>query len=413
MNSAEIITIGSELLLPRASETNSSLISKILFRFGIPVQFKSVVGDVEKDIASAVQIALKRAHWVILTGGLGPTFDDVTREAVASALGKPLGLNKKVLDRLKRKFRSRRRPFLKIHERQAWFPKKGILIPNQIGIADGFIMKADRSFLISLPGVPSEMSRMMESTVSSYLSKEKSQKTPILYKRYKTFGISESNLNEILKDLAGSENVDLGLLAKGTGAEVSLLIKNEEPKRAKIRMKEFDQAIKSRLKDLIYGEDDQTLEEVVGLALKKRRKTLSVAESCTGGLVSHRLTNVPGSSAYFNCSSITYSNRSKIEQLGVSPLLIRKYGAVSANVALAMAEGIRKAGKSDLGVAITGIAGPGGGTPQKPVGLVYFGLSDKRGSYWEEARYTADRETFKRFASSKALDMVRHRLLVS
>ncbi len=413
MNSAEIITIGSELLLPRSNKTNSSLISKILFRFGIPVQFKSVVGDVEKDIASAIQTALKRARWVILTGGLGPTFDDVTREAVASALEKPLVLNKKVLEQLKKRFKSRRRAFLKIHERQAWFPKNRILIPNKIGIANGFIMKADRSFLISLPGVPAEMRRMMESTVSSYLSKESGPKAPILYKRYKTFGISESALNEILKDLAGLENVDLGLLAKGTGAEVSLLIKDEETKKAKMRMKAIDQAIKSRLKDLIYGEDDQTLENVVGLALKKRRKTLSVAESCTGGLVSHRLTNIPGSSDYFNCSSITYSNRSKIDQLGVPPLLIKKYGAVSANVALAMAEGIRKAGKSDLGVAITGIAGPGGGTEQKPVGLVYFGLSDKKGSYWEEARYTADRETFKWFASSKALDMVRHRLLVS
>lgn len=412
MNSAEIITVGSELLLPQSNETNSSLISRILFRFGIPVQFRSAVGDVEKDIVSAIQTALKRARWIILTGGLGPTFDDVTREAVAAALEKPLLLNEKVLERLKRKFRSRKRTFLKIHERQAWFPEEGVLIPNKIGIAEGFIVKSDRSYLISLPGVPSEMRQMMDSSVSSYLLKKIGTKTPILYKRYKTFGISESNLNEILKDLARLRNVDLGLLAKGTGAEVSLLIKGERSKRAKTLMKELDQTIKTRLKDLIYGEDDQTLENVVGLALKKRKKTLSVAESCTGGLVSHRLTNIPGSSAYFNCSSITYSNRSKVDQLGVSPLLIRKYGAVSANVALAMAEGIRKAGKSDLGVAITGIAGPGGGTRQKPVGLVYFGLSDKKGSYWEEAHYTVDREMFKWFASSKALDMVRQRLLV-
>ena len=412
MKSAEIITIGSELLLPRSNETNSSLISEILFSLGIPVQFKSVVGDVEIDIIKAIETALNRADWVILSGGLGPTLDDVTRDAVASALGEPLTLNKKVLGRLKRQFQSRGRRFLKIHERQAWFPKRCQLIPNKIGIAEGFILKTNRSYLISLPGVPAEMRHMMESVVSSFILKNSGAKYPLLYKSYKTFGISESNLNEILKDLNGLEDVNIGLLAKGTGAEVSVLVKNEKLKIAKQRLKSLDQTIKSRLKGLIYGEGNQTLEAVVGLELKKRKKTLAVAESCTGGLVSHRITNIPGSSAYFKCSLITYSNQSKIQQLGVSSHLIKKYGAVSPKVALAMAEGIRRVGQSDFGIAITGIAGPGGGAPpNKPVGLVYFGLSDQKGSYWEEARYTVERETFKWFASSKALDMVRQRLL--
>ncbi|MBI1823151.1 MAG: competence/damage-inducible protein A [Nitrospirae bacterium] len=410
MNGAEIITIGSELLLPWVNESNSSRISQILFSLGISVRFKSVVGDLKEDIAHAIDTALKRSHWVILSGGLGPTWDDVTREAVAASMGKPLILNQKVLQRLKKKFQFRKRRFLKIHERQAWFPKEAVLFPNSIGIADGFMMKTSDSFLISLPGVPAEMCGMMESVVSNFILKNSGPRPALLYKSYKTFGISESQLNEILKDLTGVQNVQIGLLAKGTGAEVSLLIKELKMKRAKEQLRKFDQTIQSRLKNLIYGVGEQSLEKVVGQELARRKKTLSIAESCTGGLVSHRLTNIPGSSVYFNGSAVTYSNRSKIEQLGVSPSLIKKYGAVSPGVALAMAEGIRTVSQSDYGLSITGIAGPGGGTSRKPIGLVYFGLSDRKGNYWEEARYPVDREAFKWFASSKALDMIRHRL---
>ena len=208
-----------------------------------------------------------------------------------------------------------------------------------------------------------------------------------------------------------TRNVIFGLLAKKTGVEISLMMKEKTKQALDKKRKEMDKEIKNRLKNLIYGEDDQTLEEVVGQQLKMRKKTLSVAESCTGGLIGHRMTNIAGSSAYFNNSAITYSNIAKIKQLGVSPLLIKKYGAVSPKVALAMAEGIRKTTQSDIGVAVTGIAGPGGGTPKKPVGLVYFGLSDQKGLFWEEARYVVDRETFKWLASSNALNMLRLRLM--
>ncbi|MBI1819170.1 MAG: competence/damage-inducible protein A [Nitrospirae bacterium] len=408
---AEIIAIGSELLLPEATETNSSLIARMLFSLGVQVQFKTVVGDFEKDIGRAVQTALKRARWIILSGGLGPTEDDVTRRGVASVLGKPLAFNKKVSGQLQKKFKARGRLFLKIHERQAWFPQKAILIPNKTGIAPGFILKEKDSFLISLPGVPSEMRQMIESTVSPFIKKKRGAESTLFIKRYKTFGISESAVNEALKDLMGAPGVTFGLLAKKTGVEVSILIKEETPQEIKKALREIEARIKERLESFIYGENDETLEGVVGRQLKNKKKTLAVAESCTGGLLCHRITNVPGSSAYFNSSAVTYSNEAKVKQLGVPFRLIKKYGAVSAKVAMAMAEGIRKTSRSDFGLAVTGIAGPGGATAHKPVGLVYFGLADQKGLCFEEARYTSDRETFKWFASSKALDMMRLRLL--
>ncbi len=407
---AEIIAVGSELLLPEATETNSSLIARILFSLGVQVQFKTVVGDFEKDIGRAVQTALKRARWIILSGGLGPTEDDVTRQGVASALGKPLAFNKKVSGQLQKKVKARGRLFLKIHERQAWFPQKAILIPNKTGIAPGFILKEKDSFLISLPGVPSEMRQMIESTVSPFIKKRGAENT-LFIKRYKTFGISESAVNEALKDLMGATAVTFGLLAKKTGVEISILIKGEKPQEIQKTLREIDVGIKKRLENFIYGENDETLEGVVGRQLKNKKKSLAVAESCTGGLLCHRITNVSGSSAYFSSSAVTYSNEAKVKQLGVPLRLIKKYGAVSAKVAMAMAEGIRKSSRSDFGLAVTGIAGPGGATAHKPVGLVYFGLADQKGLCWEEARYTADRETFKWFASSKALDMLRLRLL--
>ncbi|MHB8481261.1 MAG: competence/damage-inducible protein A [Nitrospiria bacterium] len=414
-NSAEIITIGSELLLPDAAESNSSFISRILFSLGIPVQFKTVVGDFEKDIARSILTALKRSKWVFLTGGLGPTEDDVTRQAAAAALGRALTLNKKTLEQIKKKFVKRGRQFLNIHEHQAWFPKKSVLIPNENGVAPGFILKEKGAFLISLPGVPAEMRQMTQTTVSSFILKNrggKSGQNTLFFKKYKTFGITESSVNETLKDLMATENVIFGLLAKGTGVEISLMIKDKKPIKVDQKRKEMDKAIKNRLKNLIYGEDDQTLEEIVGQQLKKKRQTLSVAESCTGGLISHRITNVPGSSTYFNNSTITYSNASKIKLLGVPAQLIKKYGAVSPRVAMAMAQGVRKTGQSDIGIAVTGIAGPGGGSIRKPAGLVYLGLSDQKGLFWEEARYFGDREAFKWLASSKALDMLRLRLTV-
>ena len=412
-NSAEIITIGSELLLPDSVETNSSFISRTLFSLGIPVQFKMIVGDFEKDIARSIQTALKRSKWVFLTGGLGSTEDDVTRQAAAAALGRPLTLNKKILEQIKKKFVKKSRHFLNIHGHQAWFPKKSVLVPNENGTAPGFILKEKEAFLVSLPGVPAEMRQMMQTTVVPLILKNHGQQSALFFKKYKTFGITESSVNETLKDLMEIENVIFGLLAKGTGVEISLMIQDKNLKNIDQKQKNLDKIIKNRLKNLIYGENDQTLEEMVGHQLKKKRQTLSVAESCTGGLISHRITNIPGSSTYFNSSTITYSNASKIKLLGVSPQLIKKYGAVSPRVAMAMAQGVRKTGQSDIGIAVTGIAGPGGGSTRKPVGLVYLGLSDQKGVFWEEARYFGDREAFKWLASSKALDMLRLRLAVS
>lgn len=407
---AEIISIGSELLLPEGRETNSSEIIPRLLSLGVEVKCRSIVGDDRKEIASAVREALRRTRWVILTGGLGPTEDDVTREAVAEALKRPLVLNLRILKQLQVKFSGRGRRFLKIHERQAWFPEKAVLISNETGIAPGFILKEKAAFLISLPGVPSEMRRMMEEA-ASFISGRIRRKNTVLFKKYKTFGISESEVNEAIRELFSDEEMTVGLLAKGTGVEIFLVSRGKTASGARSRLLKTGREIKKRFNALIYGEDQETLEAVVGGLLKKRGMTLSVAESCTGGLASHRLTNISGSSAYFNGSVVSYSNEMKSRILGVPKGLIRKFGAVSSQVVSAMAEGVRIAGKSDLGLAITGIAGPGGGSAEKPVGLVYFGLADGKKEAWEEGRYFVDRAAFKLFASSRALDMVRRHLL--
>ena len=417
MNTAEIIAVGSELLLGGRVDTNSLFLSEALAEHGIEVRFKSVVGDDVDDIGVAVTNAAKRAKLVLITGGLGPTVDDVTREAVARITGNPLRLRPRALDSITTRLQSSGRPVTKNQRRQAFLPTGAILFRNAAGIAPGFAVEWKRCRIFCLPGVSHEARRMCTESLLPLLRQEGLLSSAIETRTIHTFGLLEGEIdNRIAGIIPAASPFRLGLLASPLGVSVSLTrSENMEKRRAgKGPPMKFDVSLDSLMDDVIamlgqhvFSIDGQTMEEVVGRHLRDRGFTIALAESCTGGLIAHRLTQVAGSSAYVDRGVVCYGNRAKIELLGVSESSLRKYGAVNAQVAKAMAQGIRTRSKVDVGLSVTGIAGPGGGTTHKPVGLVYVGLATSRQSYTKKFQFHGERETIKLRSSQAALDMLR------
>ena len=417
MTTAEIIAVGSELLLGGRVDTNSIFLSELLAKQGIEVRFKSVVGDDVTDIGVAVTNAAKRTKLVLITGGLGPTVDDVTREAVARVIRKPLRLRSRALESIKTRLQASGRPVTDNQRRQAFLPAGAILLQNTAGIAPGFAVQWKRCRIVCLPGVSHETRRVCTESLLPLLRREGLLSSAIETRTIHTFGLLEGEIdNRLAKLIPTPSPFRLGLLASPLGVTVSL-VRSEDVKRRRagtrssknsdVSLDDLMDDVIARLGQHVFSIDGQTMEEVVGQRLRARRFTIALAESCTGGLIAHRLTQVPGSSAYVDRGVVCYDNRAKIELLGVSESLLKKYGAVSARVAKAMAEGIRTRSKVDVGLSVTGIAGPGGGSARKPVGLVYVGLATLKESYAKKFRFHGEREAIKLRSSQAALDVLR------
>lgn len=408
---AEILSVGTELLLGQITDTNAAYIARELAALGIDVYFKQTVGDNPQRIQDTLRLALGRADAVLVTGGLGPTEDDLTVEAVAQALGEELVENPQVSDHVRRFFAARGRSPTPNVFKQALIPRNARVIPNTRGTAPGIHLERDGKMIFIMPGVPFEMEGMMRDYIIPVL-RARTSGLIIQSLVLRVTGEGESAVEMRIKDLlAGTAptiapyaklgEVHLRLTAKGT-AEV-----------AAAQLAAGERLVRERLGDLVYGRDDETLEAVVGGMLAARRETLAVAESCTGGLLAQRLTMVPGSSAYFIEGVVAYSDEAKRALLGVPASWLEAHGAVSAPVAEAMAEGIRSQAGTTYALSITGIAGPSGGTEEKPVGLVYLGLADAKGVQHRRLALGAQagREGIRHLAAQAALNLLRLHLL--
>ncbi|HKN85735.1 MAG TPA: competence/damage-inducible protein A [Nitrospiraceae bacterium] len=413
MKRGEIIAVGSELLIGGRLDTNSLFLSERLGALGIEVRFKSIVGDSEDDLVAVLTTAARRADIVILTGGLGPTSDDCTRQAIARAVGRPLRRRAEAFAGMSARLAAWGRTPTAAQLKQTLIPSGADVLANPVGSAPGFSLQWNGSFIAALPGVPREAEAMFDVAVVPQLVRDGTRDDTRIERRLlHTFGLFESDIDRQLNDLIKTHrSIQLGLLASPLGVTISLTSRGV-PSRA-MRLDRLVQMVKRRLHRHVYAEGSETMEEVVGRELTKQGMTLAVAESCTGGLIGHRLTQVPGSSGYFDRGAITYSNQAKHDVLGVPLTLLRRYGAVSAHVAAAMAKGVRLKSCTDIGLSVTGIAGPGGATATKPVGLVYIGLNaqaPRRSSQQPltaEFRFHGDRHTIKMRASQAALNVVR------
>ncbi len=418
MARAEIIAIGSELVLGGVADTNSLYLAEELLKLGIAVRYKTVVSDDLKDIEAALQHALGRADVVITTGGLGPTGDDLTRKVVARVTGRRLVLHDETLHRITQRLAGRRRSMTAEQTTQALIPRGAKVIPNPVGTAPGFFLrfkdegKVERA-LMCLPGVAMEVKHIFSEGGSAMLEAfvGTAARGTLLRRRLRTFGLVESEMDARLRDLYTAErNAVIGLQAGVYGVDISLTVHGQPPDSPEAVMRRMERAIRDRVEDYLYAVGDQTMEGMVALKLETKGLTVAVAESCTGGLISQRLTSVPGSSAYFDRGVVTYSDRAKVALLKVPETLIRTKGAVSGEVAQAMAEKVRELSGADLGLAVTGIAGPTGGTKEKPVGLVYLALADKRTAVVRSHLFSGDRDGIRCRASQTALDLLRRYL---
>lgn len=414
---AETIAIGSELLVGGRSDSNSLFIADRLGRSGIEVRFKSIVGDHRPDIVNAIETASRRAGIIVMTGGLGPTVDDCTREAIAEVTGRRLARRKEAFEGMAARLAQWSRTPNKGQLRQALIPSGAAVLSNPVGSAPGFALSWKHAILIALPGVPREMEAMMETAVIPFIAAhftqlDKRLPHPIIRSVFHTWGLPEADVDARLRGLITAQTpVDLGLLASPMGVLVSLTTKPHRSVDRKI-LAPLEHDIRTRLEEWIFAEGQDTMETVVGRLLSKQNLTVALAESCTGGLISHRLTQVPGSSSYVDRGAICYSNQAKTDMLGVPAQLIAKYGAVSQEVAAAMAGGIRERAGVSVGLSVTGIAGPGGATETKPVGLVYVGLHGVADEpMTKEYRFHGDRTVIKQRSSQAALDLLRRWLI--
>lgn len=412
---AELIAVGTEILLGYVTNTDTVFLSRVLAQLGIDCHRHLTVGDNRQRLAQAIQGALSRADLVITCGGLGPTVDDITLETIASVTGRRLLLNRSLLRSIEARFRRLKIRMPESNRRQALLPEGAIPFPNRLGTAPGLFLKlspkAGTKLLVALPGPPSELVPMVEKDLIHRL-KRFSGKTLIRSKTLKVTGLTESEVDAKVRDLLALKGkVTLGIYAHPGEVELRITAKAKGAAHAEGLIAQVERKIRKRFKDLIFGADEETLEEVVGKLLRHRRLTLAVAESCTGGLIGHRITQIPGSSDYFLGGVVAYANELKNFPLNVPSSILQKQGAVSAAVAEKMALGIRTLAQSDLGLAVTGIAGPTGSSKNKPVGLVYIALSTPRGVQSKRFLFTGNRSKIKFMASQAALNHLRLRLL--
>lgn len=406
---AEILAVGSELLTPERVDTNSLWLTQQLNELGIEVVTKTIVGDDRARLADAVRAALWRTPLLLITGGLGPTEDDVTREAVADALARPLVFIPELLDRIEQRFRRAGRVMAEINRRQAFLIQGAEALPNEVGTAPGQWLPLDGRAIVLLPGPPGELKPMFTHHVQPRLA-ALAPPLVIRVRTYRVAGIAESDLDQRISPIYKPwTNPVTTILAAPGDIQVHLRARSATEAEAEALLAELGGRIEQALGDLIYSRGEP-MEAVIGRLLRERGATLAVAESCTGGLLAERITNVPGSSDYFIGGFLVYCDRAKRELAGVPAALLERYGAVSEPVASALAEQTRLRTGATYALAITGVAGPGGGTESTPTGLVYIGLAGPEGTQVQRFRFLGDRDRVRAFAAQTAMDLLRRRL---
>ena len=380
----EIICVGTELLLGDILNTNAQYLARELAALGIGVHHQQVVGDNPQRMRECMLRALNESDMIILSGGLGPTADDLTKEICCEVMGEKLVLDEDILEGIRSYFVSRGRQMADNNKKQAYVPENGIVFRNRNGTAPGCGIEKDGKLAIMLPGPPRELKAMFEKEVMPYLAKKTGG--IILSKQVRTFGIGESNMASAVEDLLGGENPTVAPYAKDGEALLRVTARADSKEKALAMCDETIEIIRERIGEYIYGIDAASLEEKAVELLLAHGKKLALAESCTGGYIAKRITDISGSSAVFECGVVSYSNEVKINLLGVNPETIEKYTEVSEQTAAEMAEGVRRLSGADFALSVTGIAGPGGSSEDKPVGLSYIGFACEDGTTVKELR---------------------------
>lgn len=407
---AELIAVGTEILLGDIVNTDAQVISQGLSELGIDVYYQTVVGDNPERLKQVIEQAKSRADIIITTGGLGPTLDDLTKETLAQVFGKKLVLHEESLAHIRRFFAEIGKEMTQNNEKQAWLPEGCVPLHNDWGTAPGCAFEADGTHVIMLPGPPRECEPMFRYRAMPYLYPLAGG--CIVSHNIRVFGLGESAMEEILHDMmAEMTNPTIAPYAKTSECFARVTAKADTPEQAEQMLAPVVSQIVDILGEYVYGVDADSLEQVVGQLLLEKGMTLSVAESCTGGLLSKRITDLPGASAYYKGGVCSYANEVKIHLLGVSEQTLDTLGAVSPEVAEQMAAGVARCMDTDIGVGITGIAGPDGGSAQKPVGLVYISVWSREKQQTREIRVSLGRDRVRNHAASTALDMIRRMLL--
>ncbi len=407
---AEIIIIGDEIVSGGKRDLNGWYASNRLISCGIGVRNITVVGDNYESVLNALSQAVKRSDFIIVTGGLGPTEDDLTTEAASRALKRPLFLDRNVLDRLKKKMDKSGIVSSDSLEKLAWLPEGAKMLDPNGEVCGYYFYEGDRC-LYFLPGVPEQMRRLMERRVLPDMLRIYKPASIPFQRTLKLYGLSETYISDTVKGLKDElEGVVFGFYPSFPENHLTVTTTGKGEKDIEGKLGLAEEKIRNILGAYIFTSEDKSMEEVVGELMEKNRMTISIAESCTGGLLGHRLTSIPGSSEYFERGVIVYSNKSKMEILGVKQRTLDNYGAVSEQAAREMAEGIRRTSNTDLGLAVTGIAGPSGGTEEKPVGTVFLGLSVNGNTYSGGYSFEGSRGKVKSNSSEMALDWVRRHI---
>lgn len=406
-----IVTTGDELLRGELVDTNTAWLSEQLFAAGLPPTTHLTVGDDPKELLSVVQGACSDHDVAIFSGGLGPTHDDCTVAAVALATDSKIIFHQASLDRARALFAERGMPFSDNNRKQAAVPEKATAFVNPAGLAPAFQFDLAGCRSYCLPGVPRELRALWRAEVWPDLAAHLPPRPPVAYRVLKLFGVPESHLARDVSDLIRTNpDVTFGFRAHYPEVWFKFLVPGESPEAAAARAEDIARVVLATFERRVFGQDDETMEGVVGKLLTNRGMTLSTAESCTGGMVGARLTSTPGSSAYYLGGGVTYANDLKEKLLGVDPNILQEHGAVSEACARAMAEGARARFGSDLAVAVTGIAGPGGGSPDKPVGTIYFALATPEGTFHRCRSFRPDRDAIRLAATTTALNLIRRYL---
>lgn len=410
---AEILTIGDEVLRGEIVDSNKAYLAEQLLTLDVECHHQVSVRDDPADIKDALRGAVERSDVILVSGGLGPTRDDLTTEVLAATFGRELILDEESLEAIRAFFHGVGREMSENNAKQAYFPRGAEVLPNPEGTAPGFLIEEAGSVIFCLPGVPRELRRMMEEQVLPRLERRRApgREGVSRARLLRTFGIGESSLDRELQDLASESDLSLGFRTAFPDNYLRPVARGVTLEAAEARLEELVGALRKRLGSLIYGEGDDSLPVVVGRLLKERGFRLAVAESCTGGLIAERVTCVPGSSEFFSGGIVAYSNSAKIALLGVPADVIETFGAVSEPVVRAMAEGVRERFGSDLGLATSGISGPGGGSKEKPVGLVHVALATPEGVHCDEFVFALDRARHRALTAQVGLDWVRRSLL--
>ncbi len=420
MKTAAVVTIGDEILIGQVTNTNAAFIGQRMSEIGIEVVRDLVVGDDYDEIMNAFKEFAPRYDAVLVTGGLGPTHDDITKKVVADFFNAKLVMDQSVLENVRDRLAKRNIPLKKVNEEQALVPEGCEILMNHWGTAPGMLFEKDEKYFVVMPGVPWEMQHLMTEYVIPLL-RVKGIGQVIRHRVLKTTGIAESSLYELLlqkdggqigsiNDLLGGR-AKLAFLPSQFGVRLRITVKAPTMEQADSIADNIEAKIRAKAEKFIYSSGEVEIEETLAKLLTEKHLTIAVAESCTGGLIANRLTNISGSTNYFERGVVTYSNHSKMEILHVPEAIIASVGAVSEEVAAAMAEGVREISKSDIGLSTTGIAGPTGGSPEKQVGLVYIGLSDADGTVVKRMMFPDERLRFKDRTSQAALELVRRRIL--